>query len=132
MIFPFTVIKTSVLIFFPTILPFTRLFQGSSLFELGSTAGLGLEYGDVPCAGTVTAVGVVNGVDVMIVANDGSVKSGTSYPITVTKSVRAQELSRRLGLPVLYVVDSGGAFLPLQSEIFPDKKHGGRSFRNQV
>ena len=65
------------------------------MFELCPTAGMGLEYGDVPCAGTVTAVGVVNGADVMIVANDGSVKGGTSYPITVTKSLHAQQVARK-------------------------------------
>ena len=68
----------------------------------------------------------------MIMASDGSLKGGTSYPITVTKSLRAQEVAMENGIPCLYVVDSGGAFLPLQAEIFPDVKHGGRSFRNQV
>ena len=91
-----------------------------------------LDYGDVPGAGTVTGVGTVRGNLVMIIASDGSLKGGTSYPITVTKSLRAQEVAMENRIPCLYVVDSGGAFLPLQSEIFPDVKHGGRSFRNQV
>lgn len=102
------------------------------LLELGTTAGLGLEYGDVPCAGVVTAIAKIRGVHVMIVANDGTVKGGSTYPIGVTKSVRAQELAGRLGIPTLYIVDTGGAFLPLQSQIFPDVKHGGRTFRNQA
>ena len=68
----------------------------------------------------------------MFIASDGSLKGGTSYPITVTKSLRAQEVAMENRIPCLYVVDSGGAFLPLQAEIFPDVKHGGRSFRNQA
>ena len=100
--------------------------------ELGLTAGMGLEYGDVPCAGTVAGVGQISGIQVMLLCNDATVKGGTSYPITVTKSLRIQEVAAQNGLPCLYVVDSGGAFLPLQSEIFPDAKHGGRSFANQA
>lgn len=105
---------------------------GSPLFELGTTVGLGLEYGDIPCGGSVTAIGQIHGVHCMIVANDGTVKGGATYPIGVTKSLRAQEIARTLGIPTLYVVDTGGAFLPLQSQIFPDVKHGGRTFRNQA
>lgn len=108
------------------------LDEGEELFELGTTAGIGLEYGDVPCAGTVTGIGRVSGAHVVVIASDGTVKGGTSYPITVTKSLRAQAVASELRLPVLCVVDSGGAFLPLQSEIFPDEKHGGRTFRNQA
>lgn len=102
------------------------------LFEVSTTAGLGLEYGDVPGASCVTGIGMIRGVLVMIVASDGSLKGGTSYPITVTKSLRAQEIAMENRLPCLYITDSGGAFLPLQADIFPDVKHGGRSFRNQA
>ena len=82
---------------------------------------MGLDYGDVPGAGTVTGIGVVRGCLVMIVASDGALKGGTSYPITVTKSLRAQEVAMQNRIPCMYLVDSGGAFLPLQSEIFPGK-----------
>ena len=108
------------------------LDDDSDFFELCPTAGMDLDYGDVPGAGTVTGIGSVRGNLVMIIASDGSLKGGTSYPITVTKSLRAQEVALENRIPCLYVVDSGGAFLPLQAEIFPDVKHGGRSFRNQV
>ena len=108
------------------------LDPGTELTELCLTAGMGLEYGDVPCAGTVAGVGQISGIPVMLLCNDATVKGGTSYPITVTKSLRIQEIAQQNGLPCLYVVDSGGAFLPLQSEIFPDAKHGGRSFANQA
>eukprot|EP00095_Tigriopus_kingsejongensis_P004643 maker-scaffold29_size597861-snap-gene-0.11 protein:Tk04643 transcript:maker-scaffold29_size597861-snap-gene-0.11-mRNA-1 annotation:"probable methylcrotonoyl- carboxylase beta mitochondrial-like" len=105
---------------------------GADFLELGATVGLDLPYGDVPAGGTITGVGRIHGNHIMIVANDATVKGGTSYPITVTKSLRAQEIAHQLRLPTLYVVDTGGAFLPLQSEIFPDVKHGGRTFRNQA
>lgn len=108
------------------------LDEDSDFFELCPTAGIDLDYGDVPGAGTVTGIGTVRGNLVMFIASDGSLKGGTSYPITVTKSLRAQEVAMENRIPCLYVVDSGGAFLPLQAEIFPDVKHGGRSFRNQA
>ena len=108
------------------------LDDDSEFFELCPTAGMDLDYGDVPGAGTVTGIGTVRGNLVMFIASDGSLKGGTSYPITVTKSLRAQEIAMENRIPCLYVVDSGGAFLPLQAEIFPDVKHGGRSFRNQA
>ena len=108
------------------------LDPGTEWTELGLTAGMGLEYGDVPCGGTVAGIGRISGIPVMLLCNDATVKGGTSYPITVTKSLRIQEIAAQNGLTCLYVVDSGGAFLPLQSEIFPDAKHGGRSFANQA
>ena len=108
------------------------LDDDSEFFEVCATAGMDLDYGDVPGAGTVTGIGTVRGNLVMFIASDGSLKGGTSYPITVTKSLRAQEIAMENRIPCLYLVDSGGAFLPLQAEIFPDVKHGGRSFRNQV
>ena len=108
------------------------LDPGTELTELGLTAGMGLEYGDVPSGGTVAGIGQISGIPVMLLCNDATVKGGTSYPITVTKSLRIQEIAAQNGLTCLYVVDSGGAFLPLQSEIFPDAKHGGRSFANQA
>ena len=108
------------------------LDPGTEWTELGLTAGMGLEYGDVPCGGTVAGIGQISGIPVVMICNDATVKGGTSYPITVTKSLRIQEIAAQNGLTCLYVVDSGGAFLPLQSEIFPDAKHGGRSFANQA
>ena len=105
------------------------LDPGEELWELCMTAGLGLEYGDVPTAGMVTGVGKIHGVDVMVTANDGSVKAGTLYPITVTKGLRMQDIARQNRLPCLQIVDTGGAFLPLQSDLF---LRGGRSFGNQA
>ena len=108
------------------------LDQGKDVFELSLIAGMGMDYGDVPCAGTVAVIGSIRGVRCLVLANDATVKGGTSYPITVTKSLRAQRVAAENGLPCVYVVDSGGAFLPLQSDIFPDANHGGRSFANQA
>ena len=105
------------------------LDPGTELWELGMTAGLGLEYGDVPTAGTVAGVGKVHGIDCLISASDGTVKGGALYPITVTKGLRMQDIARRNRLPCLQIVDTGGAFLPLQSDLFV---RGGRSFGNQV
>ena len=105
------------------------LDPGEQLWELCQTAGLGLEYGDVPTGGTVCGVGRIHGVDTMIIANDGTVKGGTFYPITITKQLRIQEIARRHRLPCLQVVDTGGAFLPLQADIF---LKGGRGFGNQA
>ena len=105
---------------------------GSSFLELSSLAGYNM-YGDwVPSGGIVTGIGRVNGVECMIVANDATVKGGTYYPITVKKHLRAQEIALQNRLPCLYLVDSGGAFLPRQDEVFPDKEHFGRIFFNQV
>jgi len=105
------------------------LDPGTEFWELGITAGLGLEYGDVPCGGTVCGVGIINGTQVMIIANDGTVKGGTFYPITITKQLRIQEIAAQNRLPTLQIVDTGGAFLPLQSDIF---LRGGRGFANQA
>ncbi len=85
-----------------------------------------------PAAGIVTGIGVVHGTEVMIVANDATVKGGTYFPMTVKKHLRAQEIARENHLPCIYLVDSGGAFLPLQAEVFPDREHFGRIFYNQA
>jgi len=105
------------------------LDPGTELWELCTNAGLGLEYGDVPCGGCVTGVGQIHGTDVMIIANDGTVKGGTFYPITITKQLRIQEIAEKNRLPTLQIVDTGGAFLPLQADIF---MKGGRGFGNQA
>src|SRR5882724_7584454 len=90
-------------------------------------------YGErVPSAGIVTGIGLVHGREVMVVANDATVKGGTYYPLTVKKHVRAQEVALENRLPCIYLVDSGGAFLPLQAEVFPDRDHFGRIFYHQA
>ena len=86
----------------------------------------------MPAGGLVAGVGIVRGRQCMIVANDATVKGGTYYPITVKKHLRAQEVALDNQLPCIYLVDSGGAFLPLQAEVFPDREHFGRIFRNQA
>jgi acetyl-CoA carboxylase carboxyltransferase component len=106
--------------------------HGSQFFELGALAGAGLYGDDVPGGGIVTGVGQVSGRPCMIVANDQTVKGGTYYPITVKKHLRAQEIAELHGLPCIYLVDSGGAFLPMQDEVFPDRDHFGRIFYNQA
>ncbi|HPF71341.1 MAG TPA: carboxyl transferase domain-containing protein [Candidatus Krumholzibacteria bacterium] len=108
------------------------LDPGSPFLELSPLAAHGLYEDDVPAAGLVTGIGQVHGRQVMIVANDATVKGGTYYPITVKKHLRAQEVARENGLPCIYLVDSGGAFLPLQAEVFPDRDHFGRIFYNQA
>ncbi|NXU59224.1 MCCB carboxylase, partial [Turnix velox] len=100
--------------------------------ELSPLAGLGLPYGDVPAAGCLTGVGKICGVWCVLSANDATVKGGTIYPIGVKKQLRAQEIALQNRLCAVYLVDSGGAFLPLQSELFPDKLHGGRLFYNEA
>ena len=105
---------------------------GTSLLELNALAAWDLYDGDAPAAGIVTGVGVVEGRQCMIVANDATVKGGSYYPLTVKKHLRAQEVARQNRLPCLYLVDSGGAFLPLQAEVFPDRDHFGRIFFNQA
>ncbi len=110
-----------------------QLVDGESSFmELSALAGDGLYEDDVPAGGIVTGVGLVHGRPCMIVANDHSVKGGTYYPITVKKHLRAQEIAQQLHLPCIYLVDSGGAFLPMQDEVFPDKDDFGRIFFNQA
>jgi 3-methylcrotonyl-CoA carboxylase beta subunit len=87
---------------------------------------------EAPSAGVITGIGRVNGVECMIVANDATVKGGTYYPMTVKKHLRAQEIAQQNKLPCIYLVDSGGAFLPRQDEVFPDREHFGRIFFNQA
>jgi acetyl-CoA carboxylase carboxyltransferase component len=105
---------------------------GSAFLELSTLAADGLYDGDAPGAGIVTGIGRVEGVECAIVANDATVKGGTYYPMTVKKHLRAQEVALENRLPCLYLVDSGGAFLPLQDEVFPDKDDFGRIFFNQA
>jgi 3-methylcrotonyl-CoA carboxylase beta subunit len=105
---------------------------GSPFLELSQLAAHGMYGGEVPSAGIVTGVGRVSGRECVIVANDATVKGGTYFPITVKKHLRAQEIARANHLPCIYLVDSGGAFLPLQDEIFPDREHFGRIFFNQA
>ena len=108
------------------------LDPGSPFLELSPLAGHGLYEAEVPAAGLVTGIGQVHGRQVMVVANDATVKGGTYYPVTVKKHLRAQEIARENRLPCIYLVDSGGAFLPLQAEVFPDRDHFGRIFYNQA
>ncbi|XP_077450710.1 biotin-dependent 3-methylcrotonyl-coenzyme A carboxylase beta1 subunit isoform X2 [Stigmatopora argus] len=108
------------------------LLDDEDFLELSRFAGLGLPYGDIPSAGCLTGVGKINGLWCVFIANDATVKGGTAYPITVKKQLRAQEVAIQNRLPCVYLVDSGGAFLPLQSEIFPDKNQGGRTFYNEA
>ena len=105
---------------------------GSEFLELSALAGYGLYEDDVPSGGIVTGVGMVSGRPTMIVANDHTVKGGTYYPITVKKHLRAQDIALQNKLPCVYLVDSGGAFLPMQDEVFPDKDDFGRIFFNQA
>jgi 3-methylcrotonyl-CoA carboxylase beta subunit/propionyl-CoA carboxylase len=108
------------------------LDHGSPFLELSPLAAWGMYEDEAPAAGIVTGIGRVAGRDVMIVANDATVKGGTYYPITVKKHLRAQEVAWQNRLPCVYLVDSGGAFLPLQAEVFPDRDHFGRIFFNQA
>lgn len=108
------------------------LDPGSPFLELSALAASGLYEDQAPAAGLVTGVGAVCGREVMIVANDATVKGGTYLPITVKKHLRAQEIAQENRLPCVYLVDSGGAFLPLQAEVFPDRDHFGRIFYHQA
>jgi len=105
---------------------------GSPFLELSPLAADGLYDGDAPAAGVITGVGRVSGRECVIVANDATVKGGTYYPVTVKKHLRAQEVALHNRLPCVYLVDSGGAFLPRQDEVFPDREHFGRIFFNQA
>ena len=108
------------------------LDAGTSFLEIGAFAAFDM-YGDnIASAGVVAGVGRVQGQECMIVANDATVKGGTYFPLTVKKHLRAQEIAMQNNLPCIYLVDSGGAFLPLQDEVFPDKEHFGRIFYNQA
>ena len=108
------------------------LDAGSPFLEIGQLAAWGMYGGEVSSAGMVAGVGRVNGREVMVVANDATVKGGTYYPMTVKKHLRAQEVATQNNLPCIYLVDSGGAFLPMQDEVFPDKDDFGRIFYNQA
>jgi len=108
------------------------LDPGSPFLEIGQLAGHELYDDVIPAGGIITGIGRVSGVECMIVVNDATVKGGTYYPITVKKHLRAQEIALENHLPCIYLVDSGGAFLPMQDEVFPDKDHFGRIFYNQA
>ena len=110
-----------------------RLLDPDTPFlELSALAAGGLYNDEIPSAGIVTGIGSVSGVECVIVANDSTVKGGTYYPITIKKHIRAQEIALENRMPAVYLVDSGGVFLPLQAEVFPDKEHFGRIFYNQA
>lgn len=104
----------------------------SAFLEFSTFAAWEMYEGQAPAAGVVTGMGMIEGVPCVIVANDATVKGGTYFPMTVKKHLRAQEIAMENGLPCLYLVDSGGAFLPLQAEVFPDRDHFGRIFYNQA
>lgn len=108
------------------------LDPGSPFLEVGATAAHGLYDGAAPCAGVIAGIGRVQGLECMIVCNDATVKGGTYYPMTVKKHLRAQEIAEECNLPCIYLVDSGGANLPNQDEVFPDRDHFGRIFYNQA
>ncbi|MEE8144964.1 MAG: carboxyl transferase domain-containing protein [Kiloniellales bacterium] len=110
----------------------TLLDTGSPFLELGQLAAYGMYDGEVPSAGLITGIGRVSGVECMVLANDATVKGGTYYPITVKKHLRAQEVAEQNNLPCVYLVDSGGANLPNQDQVFPDRDHFGRIFYNQA
>ncbi|MEI7784770.1 MAG: carboxyl transferase domain-containing protein [Betaproteobacteria bacterium] len=108
------------------------LDPGTPFLELAPLAAHAMYKGDAPCAGVIVGIGRVSGVDCMIVCNDATVKGGTYYPMTVKKHLRAQEIAQQNHLPCIYLVDSGGANLPNQDEVFPDRDHFGRIFYNQA
>jgi len=108
------------------------LDEGSPFLEVGQLAAHDVYSDNVPCAGVVAGIGKVNGVECMIVGNDATVKGGSYYPISVKKHLRAQEIAEKNYLPCIYLVDSGGANLPRQDEVFPDREHFGRIFFNQA
>jgi 3-methylcrotonyl-CoA carboxylase beta subunit len=108
------------------------LDPGSPFLELSPLAAEEMYDGAAPCAGIITGIGRAHGIEVLVVANDATVKGGTYFPITVKKHLRAQEVALENRLPCVYLVDSGGAFLPLQDEVFPDRDHFGRIFYNQA
>src|SRR4249919_201778 len=108
------------------------LDPGSPFLEFSALAADGMYDGASPCAGIITGIGRVHGQEIVVVANDATVKGGTYFPMTVKKHLRAQEIALENHLPCVYLVDSGGAFLPLQAEVFPDRDHFGRIFYNQA
>ena len=108
------------------------LDPGTPFLELSPLAAYGMYGGDAPGAGIITGIGRIVGTECVVIANDATVKGGTYYPMTVKKHLRAQEVAKDNQLPCVYLVDSGGAFLPLQEEVFPDREHFGRIFHNQA
>src|SRR5438046_5326696 len=106
--------------------------SGSAFLELSALAAWEVYDDQAPSAGIVTGIGVVEGRECVLITNDATVKGGTYYPLTVKKHLRAQEIAEQNHLPCVYIVDSGGAFLPLQAEVFPDRDHFGRIFFNQA
>ncbi|MBC7938700.1 MAG: methylcrotonoyl-CoA carboxylase [Chitinophagaceae bacterium] len=118
------------------LLPRERVNQlvdpGSSFLEIGQLAAHGMYGGDAPAAGVIAGIGRIQGIECMVIANDATVKGGTYFPMTVKKHLRAQEIAEQNNLPCVYLVDSGGAFLPKQDEVFPDREHFGRIFYNQA
>ncbi|QAU33805.1 carboxyl transferase domain-containing protein [Janthinobacterium sp. 17J80-10] len=118
------------------LLPRDRVDQlidpGTPFLEIGQLAANGMYDGDAPAAGVIAGIGRVQGQECLIIANDATVKGGTYYPMTVKKHLRGQEIAEQNNLPCIYLVDSGGAFLPKQDEIFPDRDHFGRIFYNQA
>jgi 3-methylcrotonyl-CoA carboxylase beta subunit len=108
------------------------LDPGTPFLELSPLAAYGMYGDDAPGSGLVTGIGRLQGRETVVVANDATVKGGTYYPITVKKHLRAQEIAMENRLPCVYLVDSGGAFLPMQDEVFPDREHFGRIFYNQA
>ncbi len=118
------------------LLPRERIDQllddGSPFLEIAPLAANGMYNDDSPGAGVIAGIGLVHGRQVLVISNDATVKGGTYYPMTVKKHLRAQEIALENRLPCIYLVDSGGAFLPKQDEVFPDKEHFGRIFYNQA
>ncbi|WP_425523485.1 carboxyl transferase domain-containing protein [Jiella flava] len=108
------------------------LDPGSPFLEIGQLAANGMYGGEAPCAGVIAGIGCVEGRKCVVVANDATVKGGTYYPMTVKKHLRAQEIAEQNYLPCIYLVDSGGGYLPRQDEVFPDRDHFGRIFYNQA
>ncbi len=108
------------------------LDPGTPFLELSQLAALGIYDNEAPCAGVITGIGRVAGIECVIVCNDATVKGGSYFPLTVKKHLRAQEIARENHLPCIYLVDSGGANLPTQDEVFPDRDHFGRIFYNQA
>ena len=106
--------------------------QGSAFLEFSTLAAFEMYDGQAPGAGIITGIGVIEGTECIVVANDATVKGGTYFPLTVKKHLRAQEIAMENGLPCIYLVDSGGAYLPMQSDVFPDRDHFGRIFYNQA
>src|SRR6266700_5899494 len=108
------------------------LDPGSPFLEFSQLAAYGMYEDNIAAAGIITGIGRVSGRECVIVCNDATVKGGTYYPMTVKKHLRAQEIARENNLPCIYLVDSGGAFLPMQADVFPDRDHFGRIFYNQA